>query len=217
MLYDILALGALLVAILIVTMAIKLLFRRGWFLAWLKGMFGLMLVVLSILLVLAAWDIYRYDEILDKQSIATISFEELELQSYRVSLVDSSGAESQYQLRGDQWQLDARIFTWSESLIKLGFNSGFRLHRLAGRYYSLEKERNSERTVYDLNPSLGYVDVWQWLRNSNALIPWLNTVSGSATFVPMSDGALYEISLSHSGLVAHPLNERAQTAVKRWQ
>ena len=217
MLYDILALGALLVAIVFLFIAIRLLFQRGWFLAWLKGMFGFMLFMLSVLSSLMAWDIYRYDEILEKKSIATISFEELELQNYRVSLVDSSGAESQYKLRGDQWQLDARIFTWNESLMEVGFTSGYRLHRLAGRYYSLEKERNAEHTAYDLNSSLAYVDVWQWIRKSAVFIPWLNTVSGSATYVPMSDGALYEVSLSQTGLTAQPLNERAQTAVKRWQ
>jgi hypothetical protein len=217
MLYDILALGALLVAIVLLFIAIRILFQRGWFLACLKGMFGFMLFMLSVLSSLMAWDIYRYDEILGKKSIATISFEELELQNYRVSLVDSSGAESQYKLRGDQWQLDARIFTWNEALKKVGFTSGYRLHRLAGRYYSLEKERNAEHTAYDLNSSLAYVDVWQWIRKSAVFIPWLNTVSGSANYVPMSDGALYEVRLSQTGLTAQPLNERAQTAVKRWQ
>jgi hypothetical protein len=217
MFYDILALVTILVAISISLLAAKILLRRNWFLAWLKSSFGLVLVMFSLCVFFIAWDIYRYDEILEEKSIATISFEELDLQYYRVSLVDSSGSESHYELRGDQWQLDSKIFKWNDSISSLGFKPGFRLDRLAGRYYSLEKERTAERTVYDLNSSIANIDVWQWLRARNELIPWIDAVYGSATFVPMSDGALYEINLSHSGLSARPLNERAHTAIKRWK
>ena len=40
-------------------------------------------------------------------------------------------------------------------------------------------------------------------------VPWLDALYGSATFLPMADGALYEIKVSQSGLVARPLNQAA--------
>ena len=48
-------------------------------------------------------------------------------------------------------------------------------------------------------------------------LPVLDALYGSATFVPMSDGALFEVSLANSGLIARPLNERAQSAIERWR
>jgi hypothetical protein len=39
---------------------------------------------------------------------------------------------------------------------------------------------------------------------------------GSATYLPMSDGALYEIKVSQSGLVARPMNQAAREAVSGW-
>ena len=217
MLYDGMAIAFGVIAVLVLLLAIRFLFRRGWFLGWIKGMLNLALLLVAGLVGLVAWDIYSYHELLDETSVATISFEQMGEQHYRAVLVSGEGNEARYELKGDQWQLDARIFKWSPSIARLGFKPGYRLDRLAGRYYSLEKERNAERTVYELNPSRTTVDVWQWVNGVDKNLSWIDALYGSATFVPMSDGALYEISLSHTGLLSRPLNERAQEAVKRWQ
>lgn len=217
MLYDGIALAFTLIGSVVLFFAAKSLLQRGWLLGWIKGCFGLMLVSVSVIAGLLAWDIYSYNELLEETSVATISFEKLGEQHYQAILVGSNGNEQRYELKGDQWQLDARIFKWSRSVAKLGFKPGYRLDRLAGRYYSLEKERHAERTVHSLNPSQTQVDLWAWFKSIDRNIPWLDALYGSATFVPMSDGALYEINLSHSGLMTRPLNERAQEAVKRWQ
>ena len=48
-------------------------------------------------------------------------------------------------------------------------------------------------------------------------MPWIDAVYGNAAFVPMEDGALFEVTLSHTGLLARPLNDPAKEAVNRWQ
>lgn len=45
----------------------------------------------------------------------------------------------------------------------------------------------------------------------------IDAQSGSATFMPMADGAIYEIVLTNTGLAGRPLNEAAQTALGRWE
>lgn len=217
MVYDILAALIVTLAVLCALLAVKLLFRRGWFLAWLKGSVGFSLVCLGVVVALVAWDVFHYEEVLEEKPIATISFEQLDEQHYRTTLVTSTGLESSYELRGDQWQMDAKLFKWNRNLMGLGLKPGYRLDRLAGRYYSLELERNAPRTVHALYSDTAPLDVWQLCRSLSDRLPWLETVYGSATFVPMSDGALYEVVLTHSGLAAHPLNDRAQSAVNRWQ
>ena len=217
MVYDILAAVIVTLALLFALLAVKLLFRRGWFLAWLKGSLGLALICLGLAVTLVAWDVFHYEEILEQKPIATISFEQLEEQHFKATLVTSDGRETDYRLRGDQWQLDAKLFKWNRALAGLGLKPGYRLDRLAGRYYSLDKERNAPRTVHSLYQEVTPIDVWQLCHGLSEPLPWLEAVYGSATFVPMSDGALYEVNLTHSGLAAQPLNERAQSAVNRWQ
>ncbi|WP_439135062.1 cation/multidrug efflux pump [Pseudomaricurvus sp.] len=217
MLYDGLAVVVAIIAIAVLLWALKTLFRRGWFLGWLKGTLGLVLVSIAIVIGLLAWDVFSYEELLGDTPVATISFEELEDQHYQATVVYADGEEYQFDLKGDQWQLDARIFKWSPSLARFGLKPGYRLDRLSGRYYSLEMERNAERTVYELNPSQSSVDLWRWFKSIDQQVPWLDALYGSATYVPMSDGALYEVNLSHSGLLSRPLNEPAKQAIRRWQ
>lgn len=217
MAYDILAVLIVALALVFALFAVKLLFRRGWFLAWLKGSFGFVLVCLGVTVSLVAWDVFHYEEILEEKPIATISFEQLDEQHFEASLVTSAGLESSYELRGDQWQLDAKLFKWNRGLSGLGLKPGYRLDRLSGRYYSLEKERNAPRTVHALFDEPTPLDIWRLCRSVSDQLPWLETIYGSATFVPMSDGALYEVVLTHAGLAAKPLNERAESAINRWQ
>ena len=94
---------------------------------------------------------------------------------------------------------------------------GYRLDRLSGRYYSLEEENSSPRTIYSLTSSSGVIDVWQWLHEYGLAWNIIDASYGSATYLPMEDGALFSVSLSANGLIARPLNDRAQAAVDRWK
>ncbi|WP_101759470.1 cation/multidrug efflux pump [Oceanicoccus sp. KOV_DT_Chl] len=217
MAYTILAIFFIALSLTIVLGAGRLLFKGRWFMGWLRGMTGLCFVVLSVVLALSAFDFFSYKQLIKEQTIASISFTKLDDQRFAVSLVDSSGNEQNFELAGDLWQLDARILKWNKTLAGLGLTPGYRLDRISGRYLALEEDRNAARTVHSLNTSKSVLDVWQWLRSSRQLLPLVDASYGSATYLPMSDGALYSVSLSGSGLLARPLNERATTAVTAWQ
>lgn len=215
--YEAIAFAVVILGLLLLLLSLKVLSRAGWLLGWLRGTLGLLLIGAGVLLALTAYDVFTYQQILSEKSIATLSFEKQGSQRYTATLVDADGGEHQFELLGDQWQLDARIIKWPGILSAWGVKPGYRLDRISGRYFSLAKERNAERSVYALSQSQFGVDIWVWLQESGNALPFVNAVYGSATFVPMDDGALYGVSLTNSGLIARPLNERAQLAVSRWQ
>lgn len=217
MFYSVLAIVIIILGLLAVLGSAKILLRKGWLMGWLRGMWGVALIALGVTFALSALDIFSYHQIVAEKTVATISFEELEPQRYNAVLADSEGAETRYELAGDQWQLDARIIKWPNWMAAWGIKPGYRLDRVSGRYYSLEKERNAERTVYALNESRFGIDVWATINEYGRALNWVDAVYGSATFVPMADGALYEVRLSNTGLLARPLNESAQAAVNRWE
>lgn len=217
MTYSALSLLLVVVALLIVLGSGRLLFKGRWFLGWLRGTFGFLLVTVSALLALAAFDFFSYKQLTKEEVVASISFTRIEPQHYQVSLVDAAGTESRYELKGDLWQLDARVIKWNETLAALGLKPGYRLDRLSGRYFSLEKEYNEQRTVYEIKNSKSIIDVWKWARSYNQLLPMMDATYGSATYLPMADGALFSVSMASSGLIARPLNERATTAVGGWE
>ena len=125
------------------------------------------------------------------------------------------GARANFPLRGDEWQVDARVLKWHAFANLVGFDTAYRLERIGGRYTRIEDERTEPRTVYDLHAP-GRIDPWELIHRYRSWVPWMDALYGSATFLPMADGALYEIKVSQSGLVARPLNQAAREAVGSW-
>ena len=49
------------------------------------------------------------------------------------------------------------------------------------------------------------------------LAPGIDAHYGTATFVPMADGARFDVSLSRDALIARPVNDSARAAVGAWR
>jgi hypothetical protein len=205
-------------AILLVLAALRTLLKGTWFWGWMRGMSGVVLLCLAAFCVLVGLDLRSYQQVLIDKPVATVSFQKVDEQAFvaTVALTDS-GLTTDYYLRGDQWQMDARIIRWKGLLNQAGGKPGYRLERISGRYISIEDERSRERTVHALRDEKEFgIDLWAWAYKKQANGPLIDAVYGSATFVPMVDGALYEVALSHTGLLAKPLNDTAKRAVNLW-
>jgi hypothetical protein len=195
----------------------KMLLRRHWIGAWLRGTVGLALVAAALFGLLLAWDLHNFRQVLAERPVATLAFSRIGPRHFAVELVDANGNNRRAELHGELWQLDMRIVKWSDPLTRAGLRPGYQLDRLGGRYLSLEDERNQQRSVIDLSERDSVVDAWQWLRRMQRWLPIVDAQYGSATYQPMADGALFAVSMGPSGPVARPINERARVAVERWQ
>jgi hypothetical protein len=206
--------SAILLALVVVLLLIaaRSLFATGWFVKWLRGTLGFSALVLMVLGFVLALDLLSYFKSNDGEVLATLRFSQLQEQEFEVELVDVSGDNNIYRLWGDQWQLDVRLIHM-QGLLSSKLPS-YKLDRLSGRYLSLEQEKNSQRSVYGFMED-NYIDTWPWLANQKWL-PMIQVKNGSAAFMPMSDGAIYEVTLSHKGLMALPVNEQARVAVESW-
>lgn len=203
----------LLVALALLFFGFRLLGRFQWLLAWARGMSGLLMIVSAIVVAVFGYDLLSYQQGDYDQVVGNLSFEKTGRQSYDAVLVDADGVESRYLLNGDQWQLDARILKWSSGIPAQPL---YRIERIGGRYMSLEDERNAPRTVYEVYPESAYIDSWQAIRKHKLIFPFIDAVYGSATYLPMADGAIYSISLGRHGLIGRPLNEAATVALGDW-
>lgn len=215
MLYTILSASLAVLAVLLIFVALKILFGRPWFLAWLRGTASLIAIIFSLMIVAFAWDFLSYNVIAQDKTVATVSIIETGKQEYQLDVTLPDGEGVSYKLKGDLWQLDARIINWAGLMNMLGLEPGYRLDRLSGRYISLEQERNAERTVYSIKNSYSIIDIWSVI-NENSWIPWISARYGSATYLPMKDGALYAVILTQQGLISRPLNEPADKAINTW-
>ena len=61
------------------------------------------------------------------------------------------------------------------------------------------------------------VDVWKIAGKYPFLMPGVDAYYGTATYVPMVDGARFAVSLSRDALIARPANDIASASVRRWR
>jgi hypothetical protein len=189
--------------------------RRRVFGGVLIGASALVLILLSAVAALIAANLLTYQRLSFEQPAGELQLTRTGDREFNAVLTYPSGEHANFALRGDEWQIDARVLKWHAFANLVGFDSAYRLDRIGGRYTRLEDERSQPRSVYSLNQP-ERIDLWDLVHRYHSWVPWMDALYGSATFLPMADGALYEIKVSQSGLVARPLNQAARDAVAGW-
>ncbi len=204
-----------LLGILLFILGIQRLWRRRVLPGFLEGLVGLLLLAIAALMAAISINLYTYDRLTHESIIAEVNFHEIEPQHFG-AVVKSKSRDAILDLRGDEWQMDARVLKWRGIAVLIGFDTLYRLDRLSGRYRDITQERTGPRTVYSLGEEKG-LDLWMIARRHVRWIPWVDAIYGSATYMPMADGASYTVSVSSTGLLARPSNELARKAVSEWR
>lgn len=156
-----------------------------------------------------------YERLTDEQLVGDIEFAEEAPQTYTARLMIDGRMDRLLPLYGDEWQLDARIVTWQPPATILGFDPVYQLERLSGRYASVDSELTQPRTVHDLAAEHP-LDLWSVARKYPKLTPGIDAYYGTATYLPMADGARFRITMSRDALLARPVNDAAREAVGAW-
>jgi hypothetical protein len=204
-----------LAGILFLFAAVRRLRRRSLLGGAAHGATALVLILFSVCAALVAANLRTYQRLTFEQPAGELQLSRTGERAFNAVLTYPGGERANFALRGDEWQVDARVLKWHAFANMVGFDTAYRLERISGRYARVEDERAQARTVYSLNPPQR-IDPWDLVHRYHSWMPWLDALYGSATFLPMSDGALYEIEVSQSGLIARPLNQAARDAVGSW-
>jgi hypothetical protein len=195
--------------------AVRRLRRRRLIGGMLHGATSLVFVLAAVCAILVGANLRTYQRLSHEEPAAEVQFSRIADREFKATLSYPTGERADFTLRGDEWQVDARILKWMAFANLLGFDAAYRLERIGGRYAHVEDERSLPRTVYDLNAP-GRIDTWDLVHRFHSWVPWMDALYGSATYLPMADGALYEIKVSQSGLIARPLNQAAREAAGSW-
>jgi len=172
-------------------------------------------------------NLQTYDRLTYERPVATLTLRQLAPQYYEIDLVQPVGenrtapVSARYPVHGDEWRIEAQVLRWKPWANVLGLDAEYRLDRLSGRYRTVEQELHGERSAYDLaavkanarNGAVPFkVEAWDALRRYRRYIDAADTLYGSAAYMPMADGAKYEVWITQSGLVARPVNDVARNA-----
>jgi hypothetical protein len=159
--------------------------------------------------------IVGYGHLTGEQTVGLIEFRENTPGEFTARLMIEGETDQLLTLKGDEWQIDARVVSWKPPATMLGLEPIYQLERLSGRYSDIEREVSEPRTVHALAEE-NLLDIWTIARRFPVLMPGVDAYYGTATYLPMADGARFEVSLSRDAIIARPLNDTARRAVGEW-
>lgn len=177
---------------------------------------GAFVVLAGVTAGLVAASLHSYRRLTHEQLAASVSVRQLGERHYAVSVATPGSPPRHFDLRGDEWQVDARVLKWSGMGTLAGFDTVYRLERLSGRYGDVPSEKAAPRTVYALAPEEDF-DLWPAIRRLQPWLPFADALYGSAAYVPLAENASYAVTVSSSGLVVRPANDAARKAVGNWR
>ena len=184
--------------------------------ASIQSLSGASLLFAGLLMLSIATNLYTYGRLNYEQTIADLTFEQIEKQQFRVKIdYQNQNRIDEFLINGDEWQIDARVIKWHGGAQLLGLNAQYRLERISGRYSDIDDEREKSRTVYSLGQK-DKVDYWKLIGRYKKWLPWVDAYYGSATYLPMADAISYTLSATQTGLIARPKNLEANEKLKLW-
>ena len=175
-----------------------------------------LVLTLGVLAALTAASLRTYNRLTQEQEAARVTMRQVEPKHYTLTVQPKEARAQTFEVRGDEWQIDARLLKWRPIATIAGFDTVYRLERLSGRYSDIAEERSAKRTVHGL-AERAPLDFWVFLRRYNDYLPFGDALYGSAAFVPMADAAEYTVTVSSTGLVVRPANDAARKAVGAWK
>lgn len=210
-----LAILAGILALVILWLGIRLLWRGPWLLVWLRGCAGTGLLVAAVLLGMLGYDLSTYHERISDKTVAVVSIRAGQNNLYQITLIEGEHSR-QFVLDGEQWGLDVRLLDWKGLARLIGLQPGYRLDSMQGRYLSLEQQATALYPQQPLNDSLLGIDAWQWVHSLIRNNSLLDTRREGIQYVPLHDGARYELNWLPTGLQARPLNDIAEQELQHW-
>lgn len=167
-------------------------------------------LALGLALLLLAGALFHFLELAGEEPVATIALRQVEPQRWSARLETADGQHRSFELRGDEWQLDARVIRWKLPALLAGAPTLYRLERLSGRYGDVKQELEAPRSVHALAED-AFPDLWTLRRQFPQYLPFVDADYGSAAYLPMLEGARYEVTLGpRGGLLARPADEQTR-------
>ena len=189
--------------------------RRQFRLRPVRRLFGLLVVALACVSGMFAATLYQFLRLTSDEPVARIVLRQQAPRQF-VATADLPGqAPADFALRGDEWQIDARMVRWRLPALLAGIPPLYRLERLSGRYSDPAAEQSEPRTVYALGPP-GLPDLGQLKQRFPAWLPFVDVQYGSAAYMPMFDGARYRVFVDPRGaLFIRPDDDATAEALKQ--
>lgn len=179
-----------------------------------RGAWLTMFLAAAILAAGLSMSLSGYHRLVAEAPVATVSVRAFAPQQWALRIDLADGTHESVQLAGDDWQLDARVIKWTPRAVVLGAQPVYRVERVSGRWRDVTKAQSQAPSVAAVGGE-GALDLWQLRQQFPHWLAWIDADYGSAAYMPMLDGARYEVTLAAAGgLVARPADPATAKLLK---
>lgn len=194
----------------------KLRFLSGTF----RILFGGLSLAGAAVVGLIGLNLQTYARLTHEQLAAEITVEQTGPNAFTASVrkSDDKGLlkdAQEFAVTGDKVRLEGRVWKLKPWANVIGEDSFYRFERLQGRWDDSAMEANAPPTAYDTIADDQGIDVFGLPLGAYNPIQ-LDTTFGSGVYVPMVDGAIYEVMMTQSAFIARGRNEVAIDALNTW-
>jgi hypothetical protein len=193
-----------LLALLMLYMVLRQWRKKRW-LGMLRYTFLLALFAsLTAAAVVVTYSFAMFHNLTYREPVAMISVRAQLPHHYAVTVTLPDGSSQQYALLGDQWLLGANVMVLKPWLQAIGMKNQYQLDFLSSRFNDPETNSTTLLPSYRLS-EVAHHAIAAWFYRM-AMLPYLiETIEGSAVYMPLKDKAQYQVVLTPSGLLARPL------------
>lgn len=197
------------------------LLRLRLFSGSLRVMFGGGALAAAAIVGLIGLNLQTYSRLTYEQPVAEVTVRRAVDGQFTASVrkADSEGrygAARDFVLAGDKFRLEGRVWKFQPWANVIGADAFYKLERIQGRWNDAAKENSTPSTADDSIGDEAGLDVFSLPLGEWSPIQPLDTVFGDGVYMPLTDGAVYEISLTQSGFVARGTNDIAERALRDW-
>lgn len=171
--------------------------------------FAFLMLVIALLLATISLSTQGYKALTQEVLAANVVIEPIDDQKFIAHFRFPDNSRAKYEISGDELYVDAHILKWKSLANVFGLHTLYELDRVAGRYSSLEDEKERQRTVYSLAGEKT-VDIFDLRTRYEVLSFLLDAEYGSATFIDVKKASRFKIMVSTTGLLFRTDENRVQ-------
>ncbi len=141
-----------------------------------------------------------YQALTFEEHLAQVEVIPLAEQKFSAHLIYTDGSRMDFEIFGDEIEIQANILKWKPWSNMLGLRTSYRLDRVVGRYTNLADERTKKRSVFPLTDE-NELDIATWRKEYEYLNYLLDVEHGSASFVSANKRQVYKLVVTNDGLL----------------
>jgi len=182
-------------------------------------MFGLPIAALGLAASLIALNTQTFARLSHEGDVAQVNVKAINpsdnLYQVTVKRLDGADTTTVCNIQGDEWMIGGRVQKWKPWANVIGLDSTYALDQVDNKYFTAARGNGKMITACDLTgpePAVNKVV-------PHSILYWLIDQSyteqrrfGSASYMPLADGAEYKVIMTQSGLNAEPVNDVAKNA-----